>query len=80
MAEGSEDHFTDSRELYVLIEADEWAHSIAWLPVPQAEPNSDSNSRPARGTSIGTPSGAETLAAQGIPDLQPGAPGSEFRI
>ena len=23
---GAEDHFTDSRELYVLVEGDEWAH------------------------------------------------------
>ena len=38
MAGGPEDHFTDSRELYVLVEGDEWAHSIAWLPIPQAEP------------------------------------------
>jgi hypothetical protein len=26
MAGGAEDHFTDSRELYVLVEGDEWAH------------------------------------------------------
>jgi hypothetical protein len=26
MAGGPEDHFTDSRELYVLVEGDEWAH------------------------------------------------------
>jgi len=26
MAGGQEDHFTDSRELYVLVEGDEWAH------------------------------------------------------
>jgi hypothetical protein len=38
MAGGSEDHFTDSRELYVPVEGDEWAHSIAWMSVPQAEP------------------------------------------
>ena len=26
MAGGPADHFTDSRELYVLVEGDEWAH------------------------------------------------------
>jgi hypothetical protein len=26
MSGGPEDHFTDSRELYVLVEGDEWAH------------------------------------------------------
>jgi hypothetical protein len=26
MTGGPEDHFTDSRELYVLVEGDEWAH------------------------------------------------------
>src|SRR3954449_5726016 len=26
MAGGPEDHFNDSRELYVLVEGDEWAH------------------------------------------------------
>jgi len=29
MAGGTEDHFTDSRELYVLVEGDEWAHMEA---------------------------------------------------
>ena len=32
MAGGPEDHFTDSRELYVLVEGDEWAHMEALDP------------------------------------------------
>jgi hypothetical protein len=32
MAGGPEDHFTDSRELYVLVEGDEWAHVEALDP------------------------------------------------
>jgi hypothetical protein len=32
MAGGTEDHFTDSRELYVLVEGDEWAHVEALEP------------------------------------------------
>ena len=32
MAGGPEDHFTDSRELYVLVEGDEWAHVEALEP------------------------------------------------
>ena len=32
MAGGPEDHFTDSRELYVLVEGDEWAHMDALDP------------------------------------------------
>ena len=32
MAGGLEDHFTDSRELYVLLEGDEWAHAEALDP------------------------------------------------
>jgi putative oligomerization/nucleic acid binding protein len=34
MAGGPEDHFTDSRELYVLVEGDEWAHVEALDPDP----------------------------------------------
>ena len=33
MAGGPEDHFTDSRELYVLVEGDEWAQ----IEAPAAE-------------------------------------------
>jgi hypothetical protein len=32
MAEGPEDHFSDSHELYVLVEGDEWAHMEALDP------------------------------------------------
>ena len=32
MAGDPEDHFTDSRELYVLVEGDEWAHVEAFDP------------------------------------------------
>jgi hypothetical protein len=32
MAGGPEDHFTDRRELYVLVEGDEWAHVEALDP------------------------------------------------
>ena len=32
MAGGREDHFIDSRELYVLVEGDEWAHVEAVDP------------------------------------------------
>ena len=32
MAGGPEDHFTDSRELHVLVEGDEWAHVEALDP------------------------------------------------
>ncbi len=32
MAGGPEDHFTDSRELYVLVDGDEWAHVEALDP------------------------------------------------
>lgn len=32
MAGGPEDHFTDSRELYVLVEGGEWAHVEALDP------------------------------------------------
>ncbi len=32
MAGGPEDHFTDSREPYVLVEGDEWAHVEALDP------------------------------------------------
>ena len=32
MAGGPEDHFTDSRELYVLVEGDAWAHVEALDP------------------------------------------------
>jgi hypothetical protein len=32
MAGGPEDHFTDSRELYGLVEGDEWAHVEALDP------------------------------------------------
>jgi hypothetical protein len=32
MAGGPEDHFTDSRELYWLVEGDEWAHVEALDP------------------------------------------------
>jgi hypothetical protein len=32
MAGGPEDHFTDNRELYVLVEGDEWAHVEALDP------------------------------------------------
>jgi hypothetical protein len=32
MAGGPEDHFSDSRELYVLVEGDEWAHMEALDP------------------------------------------------
>jgi hypothetical protein len=32
MAGGPEDHLTDSRELYVLVEGDEWAHVEALDP------------------------------------------------
>jgi hypothetical protein len=32
MAGGSEGHFTDSHELYVLVEGDEWAHVEAVDP------------------------------------------------
>ena len=32
MAGGPEHHFTDSRELYVLVEGDEWAHVEALDP------------------------------------------------
>ena len=32
MAGGPEDHYTDSRELYVLVEGDEWAHVEALDP------------------------------------------------
>jgi hypothetical protein len=32
MAGGPEDHFTDSRELYLLVEGDEWAHVEALDP------------------------------------------------
>jgi hypothetical protein len=34
MAGGPEDHFTDSRELYVLVEGDEWAHVEPLIPTP----------------------------------------------
>jgi hypothetical protein len=46
-------------------------HSIAWMPVPRAEPQLGQQQPSRTGTSIGTPAGAETLAVQGIPDLQP---------
>jgi hypothetical protein len=32
MAGGTEDHFTESRELYVLVDGDEWAHVEALDP------------------------------------------------
>ncbi len=32
MAGGPEDHVTDSRELYVLVDGDEWAHVEALDP------------------------------------------------
>jgi hypothetical protein len=32
MAGRPEDHFTDSRELYVLVQGDEWAHAVAVDP------------------------------------------------
>ncbi len=38
MAEGSEDHFTDSRELYVLVEGDEWADVETLIPTPVTGP------------------------------------------
>ena len=34
MAGGPEDLFTDSRELYVPVEGDEWAHVEALIPTP----------------------------------------------
>jgi hypothetical protein len=32
IAGGPESHFTDNRELYVLVEGDEWAHMEALDP------------------------------------------------
>ncbi len=38
MAGGPEDHFTDSRELYVLVEGDEWAHWRPLIATPVTRP------------------------------------------
>jgi hypothetical protein len=38
MAGGPEDHFTDGRELYVLVEGDEWAHMEALIMTPVTGP------------------------------------------
>ena len=38
MAGSPEDHFTDSRELYVLVEGDEWAHVGPMIPAPVTRP------------------------------------------
>jgi hypothetical protein len=38
MAGGPEDHFTDSRELFVLVEDDESAHVEALDPAPVTGP------------------------------------------
>jgi hypothetical protein len=38
MAGGPEDHFTDSRELYVLVEGDDWAHVEALIRTPVTGP------------------------------------------
>jgi hypothetical protein len=52
MAGGPEDHFTDSRELYVLVEGDEWAHVEALDPDAVTGPaglrNSSTGGRGAR--------------------------------
>jgi hypothetical protein len=55
MAGGPEDHFTDSREPYVLVEGHEWAHWRARAEKAVIEPsslqrrNSSSSSRKSRG-------------------------------
>jgi hypothetical protein len=71
MAGAPEDHFTDSSELYVLVEGDDWAH----VDGLDARPASRTPTRTATPSRTGylnrhTRRG-ETLAAQGIPDLQP---------
>ena len=52
MAGGPEDHFTDSRELYVLVERDEWAHMRPLISTPFTGPaglrNSSTGGRGAR--------------------------------
>jgi hypothetical protein len=52
MAGGPEDHFSDSRELYVLVEGDEWAHMEALITTPVTGPaglrNSSTGGRGAR--------------------------------
>jgi hypothetical protein len=52
MAGSFDDHFTDSRELYVLVEGDEWAHWRPLIPTPVTGPaglrNSSTGGRGAR--------------------------------